>query len=340
MPVTTFLSLALAVFTIEGPDGIVFRQPQLARDGGKVVMTMGAGDAVFFAASRDGGRTFGKPLQVAREGKLALGRHRGPRIAVTGNGIVISAIVDGNLLSWHSTDGGASWSKAVRINDVANSAREGLHAMASAAGITYSVWLDLRQQGTKLYGAVSKDGGATWQENRLVYESPSGHICECCHPSVKVGEKGEILVMWRNWLDGNRDMYMARSLDGGRTFAAAAKAGSGSWPLNACPMDGGDIAIARDGSAWSAFRRENSIILAAPGGSEQTLAKGKDPAMALIPKGAIVAWTEGGIRVARPPYKESVSLDPSGSYAHMIGGKEAVVAWESPAGIKVAQIAE
>ena len=36
----------------------------------------------------------------------------------------------------------------------------------------------------------------------------------------------DVYVMFRNALGGNRDMYVARSRDGGKTFGAAAKVGS------------------------------------------------------------------------------------------------------------------
>ncbi|MBL8222791.1 MAG: exo-alpha-sialidase, partial [Bryobacterales bacterium] len=193
MPISNLLHIALSIAAIQGPDGVVFRQPQLARAGDRVLMTMGAGNAVYFASSRDHGATFSKPERVAESGKLMLGRHRGPRIAAANGSIVVSANVDGDLLSWRSGDGGATWSQAVRINSVPKAAREGLHAMASGAGMIAAVWLDLREQGMRLYGAVSKDGGSTWSENRMVYESPDGNVCECCHPSVKIGPRGEIV---------------------------------------------------------------------------------------------------------------------------------------------------
>jgi hypothetical protein len=53
-------------------------------------------------------------------------------------------------------------------------------------GLIFTTWLDLRAQGTRLYGSTSTDGGATWSPNALVYESPSGSVCECCHPSAAV----------------------------------------------------------------------------------------------------------------------------------------------------------
>ncbi len=45
-------------------------------------------------------------------------------------------------------------------------------------------WLDLREKGTVLYASKSMDHGETWSKNILVYRSPDGSICECCHPSI------------------------------------------------------------------------------------------------------------------------------------------------------------
>ncbi len=47
---------------------------------------------IYFTSSPDGGQTFLPPTKVADAGALALGRHRGPRIAILKDAIVISAI--------------------------------------------------------------------------------------------------------------------------------------------------------------------------------------------------------------------------------------------------------
>src|SRR5690606_19480837 len=124
-------------------------------------------------------------------------------------------------------------------NDVPKSAREGLHALAvGPEGQLYCVWLDLRNNEPEVFGSSSTDGGKTWSPNRLIYRSPDGNVCECCHPSVTFDSKGHLYVMWRNWLDGNRDLYWSLSKDGGRTFSQAKKLGQGHWPLRNSPMDG------------------------------------------------------------------------------------------------------
>ncbi len=177
-----------------------------------------------------------------------------------------------------------------RVNDVAASAREGLHAMAAAPkGAVFCVWLDLRNDKTELFAARSGDGGATWSANQFVYRSPSGSICECCHPSAAFDEQGKLYLMWRNSLDGTRDMYVLVSDDGGETFGAAQKLGQGTWPLKACPMDGGMIAAGASGPA-TVWRRDRQVFVAAPNERERLLGSGEQPWIAMTKQGASVVW--------------------------------------------------
>jgi hypothetical protein len=54
-------------------------------------------------------------------------------------------VIGSELLSFHSTDGGRTWSGAHTINEVAGSAREGLHDLTAApGGRVFVTWLDLR----------------------------------------------------------------------------------------------------------------------------------------------------------------------------------------------------
>lgn len=302
------------------------RQPHLAALGSEIALTYGAGDAIYFTGSKDAGKTWSKPLTVAEQGKLSLGMRRGPRIAITKDAIVITAITgekgrgaDGDVMSWRSVDHGATWSTPTRVNDVAASAREGLHSLAAGGrNILFATWLDLREKGTKLYGSVSKDGGRTWSPNRLVYQSPSGSVCECCHPTAVVDGDGVIGVMFRNSLDGNRDMYLVRSADGGTTYGPAAKLGSGSWKLNACPMDGGSLVLGPKDSSVSVWRREGTLYLS-NGSDEALLGPGRQPVIARTPKGTFVAWTEGkSIRWKDAKDKSANTLDEEGTFLSLV----------------------
>ena len=275
--------------------------------------------------------------------KLLLGRYRGPRVAIAGNAIVVSAISSepGDLLVWRSTDGGLSWSPLAAINDTPKAAREGLHAMvADAEGHMAAAWLDDRSgSGKRLYGAFSDDAGLSWSRNVLLYESPDGTICQCCDPSLAAMGHGEFVVMWRNVLGGSRDLYTLR-LRGGRPAGPAVKQGDGTWKLDACPMDGGGIAV-RAGRIASAWRREHDIFLAEAGQPEVNLGAGQDVAFAANSHGFYAAWsTPSGIAMHAPGADHPSPLSSIGAFPAIValphGGM--LVAWEENGAIATARL--
>jgi hypothetical protein len=322
------------------------RQPQLATRGHHVAVAYGAGNSIYFAESRDAGITFGPPVRVSSGGQLALGMHRGPRVAYTPGAVVITAIVgeqekgrDGDVFAWRSADGGKTWSEPVRVNDVKGSAREGLHAMAFGGDETlFAAWLDLREKGTRIYGAVSTTGGASWSANRLVYESPSGSVCQCCHPSVAVAASGAIFVMFRNALAGSRDLYLTRSDDGGKTFGSAKKLGLGTWKLEGCPMDGGQVAVDDTGGVAAIWRRDQTVFVTRGDGPEEARGPGRNPTVALAKRGLYGSWTQGtSVLVSKPGAEQVETLDQSGAFPSMapLSDGSVVLAWESKGTIAI-----
>ncbi|MFM2004044.1 MAG: hypothetical protein RI963_3470 [Planctomycetota bacterium] len=300
------------------------KQPQafVAVDGA-THLTFGVGNEVFYA--RGQGESFDQPLQAFTVPNMSLGMRRGPRIASSGDAVVITAIGgaqgkgrDGDLIAYRSTDRGKRWQGPIRINDVDASAREGLHAMtATDDGVLWCVWLDLRAKKTELYASKSLDGGLTWERNRLVYRSPGGSICECCHPSV-VARGDTVQILFRNSLGGNRDMYLVTSDDAGKTFGEAVRLGDMHWVLNACPMDGGMLAVDKGGSVATVWRREGMLYwTAGPAAEERVLGKGEQAWVASDPSGSYAVWTtarEGDLIFARlgsdPQRVATASRDP------------------------------
>lgn len=329
----TFVFAALAAGLLSGAETAQDRQPQLAARGDTVAMVFGRGNEILFERSDDGGATFSTPEVVGTLPVTALGRHRGPRVAFAGSAILVLAIGGGerdqsDLHCWRSTDGGKSWSKALVVNDVPSSAREGLHALAAdAGGHAAAVWLDLRAPGTQLYGAFSNDAGATWSKNHVVYESAGGTICQCCHPSLLALGGGEFAVMFRNVSSGDRDMYLARIQDG-RVVSPAAKLGKGTWELNACPMDGGGLALA-GGQILTAWRRDHDLYLATPGEAEKKIGTGKDIALTVSGGNPIAVWNQDG-RIEARISSRTEQLSASGAFpvvAALPDGR-ALAAWE------------
>lgn len=341
------LTAALVIAQV-APD-VPNQQPWLAASGGQTALAFGSGKSIYVAISNNDGKSFGTPVQLPNTLPLALGRHRGPRVAFAGRTIVVSAIVgstgrgqDGDLVAWRSTDAGKSWSEPVRLNDVTASAREGLHSMAAHGNRLFAAWLDLRSQGTRIYGSWSEDNGATWSKNLLVYESPDGTVCQCCHPTVLMTSSRDVHVMFRNALGGSRDMYVARSRDGGKTFAAGSKLGSGTWKLNACPMDGGALAVQGD-RVVAAFRRDKEIVVAGDDKAETAVGAGRDPVIAIGKKGRYIAWASmDAVHVLEPGQTQPRVLGPGGKYVHLVttpsGG--VVAAWEQDNTIVTARLAD
>lgn len=332
-------TLIIATLITVAGESVPPRQPQLAGLGKLVALTFGAQNRIYFAASSDGGAHFSAPRLVASVDFTPLGRHRGPRVALTQKTVLISAIVgkqsgrDGDLAVWRSEDGGESWSPPRLLNSVSGSAREGLHGMAASPdGVVLVVWLDDRSGRKQLFGAISRDHGRSWSKDRLIYASPDGHVCECCHPSAAIGPQGELIAMWRNWLQGARDMYMAHSADGGESWAVR-KLGTGTWLLQACPMDGGGLSIS-EGKLVSAWRRQNGIFLTLGDEPEQQIGQGRNPA----PAGQAVVWEDAAGRIAlKRNLASSIEIvAPRGAFPTMTTSSLGLVlAWESPDRIEV-----
>ena len=331
----SFLLLAAIAVSIPAVQpGVPNRQPQLASGPGYSALVFGSGGSIWYTRSGNGEHKFEKAVRIADVPDLMLGRHRGPRVAVAGNDVVVTAISggkSGSLLAWRSPDRGATWStRPMVINDEPHAAREGLHNLAvDGEGNFAVVWLDLRAAGTRLYGAFSRDHGATWSKNLPLYVAEGGTICQCCHPSITAKDNGQFEVMFRNVMDGSRDMYaLMWTLPKG--VSAIGKQGSGTWKINACPMDGGGIAV-RNHSIVSAWRRDHQVILAKDGKPEQVLGEGKDISLAAAPAGVFVSWTgsDGTVYLHEPSKTAPVTLGRHGAFPALAATASGVLAaWE------------
>ena len=269
-------------------------QPQLSvtAEGHVWLVYANAGD-IHVASSPDGGTTFAPPVKVATVPKLMAGMRRGPRIAAVGNHVTVTAVAQ-ELIAFHSSDAGKTWSEPVTINDAPTSAREGLHDLALAPdGALFVTWLDLRNGTMELWGSTSHDAGRTWEKNETVYRSPDKSICTCCQPSALFDAAGNLAVMWRNSLEGSRDLWLSTRAADRREFSPAKKLGEGTWKLDGCPMDGGRIIASNAGEFSAVWQRAGEVFFCPAVGPEIKLGAGKQPVA--VPTGAqpLVVWQQG-----------------------------------------------
>ena len=270
------------------------KMPNIAKDkSNNLHIVYGTGDSIMYVSSKNG-KDFSLPTLVAVLPNLFASAMRGPQIATSENGVTIMACTsNGNIFSYNKTSTG-KWTKAVKVNDVNEVAKEALIALGGDGKFTYAVWLNVKPvKGQDIVGARSDDGGKTWRKNNLVYESPDGTVCECCKPSVVV-KNNQVYVMFRNFIKGNRDLYMIKSTDGGGTFVDAQKMGEGSWKLNGCPMDGGGIAVDKNDRVETVWRREGKIFASTPGSREKEIGEGKGCSVETINGKNAYAWGSNG----------------------------------------------
>ena len=178
-----------------------------------------------------------------------------------------------------------------------------------------------------------RDSGATWRADTLVYASPSGSVCECCHPSIAIGAAGDVSVMFRNSVDGKRDMYVVRSADG-LTFGPAARLGVGSWTLNACPMDGGGLVVGPAGELTAVWRREGTVFLSTPTSREQRIGDGRDAVVGLSGAHRDIAWSaDAGVTLLRDG---RIQVLGAGRFPSLVSSPDrSVVAWEHQGHVRV-----
>jgi hypothetical protein len=308
-------------------------------------LAYGRGDAIGVRVSSDGGRSFGPAAWIPSGGKLALGMRRGPRVAVTSRAIVVTAVAgprgggeDGDVWMWRSENAGRSWSTPARLNAVEKAAREGLHTVgANRDGLMLAAWLDLREHGTTIRVAISKDHGRSWLPDEVAYRSPGGSVCECCHPTAAVGPAGELAVLFRNNLDGARDMYVIESAGAGHSWTPR-KLGQGTWRLAACPMDGGDLKIDLRGQTHAVWRREDEVFYTTGDGAERLLAQGRNPVLAFSVERTdpLFVWSAptGGLTTRHSVRGGDETLGADGAFAAATAVPNGtLLAWETRAGI-------
>ena len=299
--ITLFVSFCLALFTAypqnkAGTDRVIAKgqMPNMTRDRyHQIHIVYGSGDSILYISSKDG-ISFTDPSLVAVLPKLSAAAMRGPQIAAAADGLLVTACTNnGNIYSYKMTALGR-WSTALRVNAANETAKEALMALSADGLNAYAVWLSVKgPKGQDVYGAKSSDGGRTWTENILVYANPAGTVCECCKPSVSV-KGNSVYVMFRNFLNGNRDLYLIKSANGGKSFGRAKKLGNGSWELNGCPMDGGGLVIDESGNPETVWRREGKIYAVSPGMPEREIGEGRSCSMETIHSKNIYTWSENG----------------------------------------------
>jgi len=271
------------------------QQPNIGIDAkGIIRMVYGNGEKIYCLSSTNNGGSFSDPVLVGELKRMHLGHTRGPQIASSKNYSIITAIdKDGTVHSYKLNHQNNKWAKTSNVNDSKGSAMEGLMAVtADKEDNFYAVWLDIRtDKKNNIFFSSINGRSAAWTKNLMVYKSPDEHVCECCKPNISFNN-GRLVIGFRNWLMGSRDIYYAVSTNKGKSFSNPEKSGTGTWRLNACPMDGGGLAISESGITSTAWRRNSDVYYWAENQPEQKVGTGRDVSMAQSKINTVLSWQE------------------------------------------------
>jgi hypothetical protein len=109
-----------------------------------------------------------------------------------------------------------SFSTNVKVNSGASANRVGPDITVDSSGNAYCVWGDWRNSNWDIYFSKSLDGGVSWETPDVMVSSGSGNQT---YPSITVGSSGNIYVVWEDDRNGDKDIYFAKSLDGGLSWS-------------------------------------------------------------------------------------------------------------------------
>jgi hypothetical protein len=298
----------------------------LAASGSSVVVTWSArtdaGTDVYASFSADAGASFGPPVRVNDvPGDARVSGEQAPRVAI-GRGVRVVWVSrrDGaaTIRTASTRPGEQAFSPAATVHATGLRGARGWPSLAvDADGTAHVVWLDGRGDPPAPAGGSPTPRKANRQDIFQSVRRPDGtgdevrlatDVCFCCKTSVTTGPDGTVYVAWRHIYPPNlRDMAVARSTDGGRTFGAPVRVSEDGWAIDACPDDGPSIGVDARGAVHIAWPTE----------------VGEDG------KGIFYSFSTDGGRTFAPRVRVD---DGGGSAAHpylaIAGPEEVAVAWD------------
>ena len=311
--------------------------PALAATGdGAVLAVWGtdAGAAAGHAHAGHGGPA-GARVQIARLGPGAWGPvavnadapaldglHHSPLVAVAPGGEVFvqwssardkpeNVLFASDLRLSRSLDGGRTFDRHLRVNEdrVISHSFDGLGLLAD--GTAVSSWVDAREGAQKdatWVARIEDRGTRVASVARL-----DGDTCVCCRVAMARLGPDAVGVLWRKVFPGDvRDMVMAVSRDGARTFGSPARVHDDGWVINACPHRGGQLGADGRGrvvAAWYTEGRQGVpavLVAASADGGRFSAPQRLNASRATVPDAVRLAMSPRG--AARAVWEESTAV--------------------------------
>ena len=210
------------------------------------------------------------PVRINPETLTVEALHHPPRLAVAPGGPVYvswsseksrpeGTLFASDLQLSRSLDGGRRFEPPLRVNEDRPISHSFDGLAVAADGTVLLTWID---------GHEGRKDPATWvarvteQGTRVEGIRKVGDdTCVCCRVDAAAGAGNTVALTWRQVFPGDvRDMVLAVSRDGGRTFGDARLVSADHWKINACPHRGGAVGLDAKGRVYMSWYTEGSDI--------------------------------------------------------------------------------
>ena len=223
-----------------------------------------------------------------------------------------------DALSIRSTDGGATWSAPIRINDDVGAAAQYFPWVDfDDAGVAHVLWYDRRANGFDIdvYVTKSLDGGQSYEPNTRVTAAPftpilpsEGGAAAFISDYIGIAATNtQVYPCYQDSREGNQDVYVALVPNGSSALVAAAP-GAAAVAITAAPSPfrrSVSLSIEGGGGELEIVGVDGRLIrrLAAPSGSIEW--DGRDAAGQTVARGVYLARLVG----STAPATRLVKLD-------------------------------
>jgi hypothetical protein len=172
--------------------------------------------AIYYKRSTDNGLSWSTDTKLTNDSAI-IGANHYPFMAASGSNVYVvwpdSRIGNSEIYYKRSTNNGLNWTEDTRLTqDPASS--EYAYVAATGSNV-HVVWRDNRDGNFEIYYKRSLNGGSGWEaDTRLTNDPVSSNW-----PTVAVNGSN-IHVLWRDFRDGNWEIYYKRSITNGSTWEA------------------------------------------------------------------------------------------------------------------------
>jgi hypothetical protein len=207
----------------------------------------------------------GPPVRVNPAGMSVDSLHQAPGLVSGPRGelymtwssrrpVPVGGLFASDLRLSRSFDGGKTWDGHLRVNEDTPTSHSFEGAAVTAEGTVLVAWIETREGKAGTFLARVVDRGARVAD---MLRLDAGETCVCCRIDVAAGPGDSVGVLWRKVFSENvRDMVLAASRDGGRTFGAPTLVHADGWKIPACPHRGGSIASDGRGRLYTVWYTE------------------------------------------------------------------------------------